>query len=773
MRWRPAASAVVMAALAAAAAPIVDGPLAEVRFQAGDTIRSVAERHLKDADLWPQILALSGVASVADLQPGVVLRVPQVQVASADAALAGALFAIQAANAEGAQVFAPLEIATAITLRDEAISHRKHGEWAPTTQKASRSRVSAEEALSLSLAARDRAAEAVMSDAHGDVEGRRPAEPRWSGRSLRDTLVEFEEVRTLSASTAQVTFRDLSRLRLNPNSNALIQTMRSDPLTGAERTTVNLVNGDFYAILGGLSARDAFDVAAPGIESASASRDFWIGHDGTASRVANYDSAALTIESKGETIALGRNEGAVVPMGAGPTRRVDVLAAPRLSEPADGRRQTNRTVTLGWTAIEGAAGYWLEVAEDLEFGRMKLSEWGISATAHRVEALQPSTYHWRVSALDALGLPGERSLARAFEVARDDAPPFLAIRAPDEGAIVRETPVIVRGESEPEAVLRIDGRYVAIRENGRFEAEITPQAGEVAVLFEAVDEAGNATRRTRIFRYRPDRVVGLTLAPGAPRDRLGRLLSASDAVAVAGVASADPGSRLVVRGPDGLVATEAEVADDGAFSFVVPASAEATAWRVEVIAVSGALEGEARFETVRDDAPPEVAFDAPPPAATASAFIEIAGSADDAASLSLNGAPLTLSEGRFDIAEPLMTGENVFEFVAVDQVGNVGVRRVAVVRDTDPPVIGKALMRRPSGVAGPIEIAVEARDATGLRQAAAYGARIDGQERRGFLRYDEGKGGYVATLPPAPGALTLIDVTIEDYAGNKAERRFE
>ncbi|PKP63730.1 MAG: hypothetical protein CVT86_04470, partial [Alphaproteobacteria bacterium HGW-Alphaproteobacteria-8] len=502
MRWRNAASTLLLTVASAAAAPVVEGPLTEVRFEIGDTIRSVAERHLKDPDLWPQILELSGVASVTDLRPGVVLRVPEVQVASADAALAGALYAIQAANAEGAQVFAPLEIATAISLRDEAISHRKQGEWAPTTQKATRSKVQADEALSLSLSARDREAEAVMSDAHGAVEGRRPAEPRWSDRGLRDILVEAEEVRTLSASTAQVTFRDLSRLRLNPNSNALIQTMRSDPLTGAERTSVNLVNGDFYALLGGLSARDVFDVAAPGIESASVSRDFWIGHDDGASRIANYDSEALTLQAKGETIALGRNEGAVVPMGAGRTERVDVLGAPRLSEPADGRRQTNRAITLGWAVVEGAAGYWLEVAEDVEFGRMKVSEWGLSATAHRVEALQPGAYHWRVSALDALGLPGERSLSRAFEVARDDTPPFLTILDPPEGAILRETPVIVRGESEAEAVLRVDGRYVAIRDNGAFETQIAPHAGEVALMFEVIDEAGNATQRTRTFRYR-------------------------------------------------------------------------------------------------------------------------------------------------------------------------------------------------------------------------------------------------------------------------------
>ena len=107
----------------------------------------------------------------------------------------------------------------------------------------------AQEALEIAIAQRDRSAEAVVSDVQGEVQGRAPAEPSWSGRNLDDILVEFERVRTLSSSTTQITFRDLSRLRLNANSNATIQRMRSDPLTGDEVTKVSLVNGDFYALL--------------------------------------------------------------------------------------------------------------------------------------------------------------------------------------------------------------------------------------------------------------------------------------------------------------------------------------------------------------------------------------------------------------------------------------------------------------------------------------------------------------------------------------------
>ena len=119
-------------------------------------------------------------------------------------------------------------------------------------------------ALAISLAQRDRAAEAVISDAQGERRGpgARPAGLVAAARRRRCSSRPSGS-RTLSDSTAQVTFRDLSRLRLNPNSNAIIQRMRSDPLTGAETTKVSLVNGDFYALLNQLGNRAAFEVECP------------------------------------------------------------------------------------------------------------------------------------------------------------------------------------------------------------------------------------------------------------------------------------------------------------------------------------------------------------------------------------------------------------------------------------------------------------------------------------------------------------------------------
>ena len=80
-------------------------------------------------------------------------------------------------------------------------------------------------------------------------------------------LIEEEKVRTLSRSTAQITFRDESRLRLNANSQALIQRMRVDPLSREEEAKVSLIEGDFYALLAGKSQRRNFELEVPEVQT--------------------------------------------------------------------------------------------------------------------------------------------------------------------------------------------------------------------------------------------------------------------------------------------------------------------------------------------------------------------------------------------------------------------------------------------------------------------------------------------------------------------------
>ena len=142
------------------------------------------------------------------------------------------------------------------------------------------------------------------------------------------------------------------------------------------------------------------------------------------------------------------------------------------------------------------------------------------------------------------------------------------------------------------------------------------------------------------------------------------------------------------------------------------------------------------------------------------AWLELAGERRGRGRRSPSTAPRPGSTaGRFDAAPTLVPGTNAIEIVATDAVGQ---RRGQAGRDDlrHRPARDRtaATAGRPEGDGGPIEIVVEARDASGLRQAAPFVLTVGGIERRGFLRCDGAAGTCRETLPPEPGALALVEV---------------
>ncbi|MBE1296221.1 MAG: hypothetical protein GJ678_08255 [Rhodobacteraceae bacterium] len=744
----------------------LDVPLVPVEFRPGDTIRTVVDMHLNDPNLWPTVLALNNIASPVDLRPGMRLLLPVGQVRAADAALRTSLTAIQSANAEGAGIFAPVEIGQAIENRDLAVGQRSAGAWRQVVSLADLATEFAGAALELSIAQRDRAAEAIVSDVQGKVEGRAPTEPAWSGRQLDDILVEFERVRTLSASTTQITFRDLSRLRLNPNSNATIQRMRSDPLTGGEVTKVTLANGDFYALLNQLTEKTTFEIDVPGLRTRTNSADFWIKNDDSGARFVNYDSTDLEIAQGTDRIVVGKNEGVVI--ADGKAARAPVLSGPVLRASLQGETLYTEAVSLRWEPFPDAKAYWLEVASDPAFNVMKLSQWGVSEPGYAAE-LPPDRYFWRVAALDQLGLPGAWSTPRGFSIREDNVPPYLALLAPSQQAVLSKPDVLVLGATEANTRLLLNGEPLEASSDGTFEKRLSLEPGKAVLSVTAVDPAGNRTTREVTVFYRP--TVAVTIALDADLPRIGGALAtrAKD-VSVSATTNASPGAEVLILGGQDQEVLRTRVLEGGALSFSVPASDPALDYRVEVLSPDGAAEGQLTFAALRDRTPPEIILDAPVPLAVGEDILRLEGHVGDAVSLLVNGDEIPLNAERFAYDVQLVAGRNKIELLAVDAVGNVAVKQLNTVFDTDPPEVLGVEVTRPDGASGAIAIEVQARDESGLRQAAPFVIEVGGREVSGYLRCETLAEMCRGILPPEPGDLLLVEVMIEDYVGNAAFR---
>lgn len=751
----------------------VAAEMAKVRVRDGQTLRGIAQEYLGDPDLWTEILRANGLMSITDVRPGTELVIPAAEISAANRALRGALAKLQEATEQGARLFAAAEIEEGLRLYRAGVAERKASRWEEAERLAGEASLAAGEALRLAGLGRDATAEARLSDRAGWVEGRTPRDLVWSERALNAVLVEAEKVRTLSRSSAQITFRDDSRLRLSANSQAVIQRMRVDPLSRREEAKVSLVEGDLYALLNANGERRSFEVEVPEVRTEVESRNFWVGRDAGGAKFTNYDDGTVNVAANGATVSLGRNEGTVVRTGRAPSGKIGVLPAPELQAPDDDGEAFGGQAELTWQPLPDATGYWLELAHDPGFGRMAASRWGLKEGGFATGPLEIGAYYWRVAALDKFGLPGERSKARRFQVRVDQAPPYLAVREPAEQATVRAVPLRVRGESEPGVKVLLNGAAIAVGADGGFDAEIRPEPGDHALRLEAVDGAGNVTSRTRNFRYVPDERAALEFDTTMPQQAPGHFLTDRDVISLHG--ATDPQARLLVRSAAGELRATTYADADGRFALNLPLAVLSEDFTLELVQRTGFASTD-RFTVSQDREPPAIVLDSPIPTVTAVEWLALRGRVEGGRSLSVNGRPAQLVDGAFDEKATLRQGQNAIELVATDAVGNVLVERFEVALDQEAPVLVGHQVTPASAASGePLRIELMARDSSGLRKVAPVRIQVAGTEYADFLELSGG-GSYGKTLllpQEAVGRVTLKTVEVEDYAGNKARFTFD
>jgi ferric-dicitrate binding protein FerR (iron transport regulator) len=694
------------------------------------------------------------------------LTIPVNEISSANKALIEALGQIQKANAAGAQIFAPDEISRAVDLHEQALVQRLARQWASTRELAVASFNEAVAAFTKSEAQRDIAAEALISDRAGDVEGQRPEDLSWRDLMLRAILIEEEKVRTLSGSTAQITFRDASRLRLNANSNAIIKEMRFDPLQKTQEAKVSLVEGDFYAVLNEDKDRAKFTVDIPQVSASIDSGDFWVSNGKGGAKFTNYDDKVVKVSANGDQVVLGKNEGTIVDKGARPREAMAVLPAPDPLLPADDGPVYVTEPEITWAPVASAAGYWLEVAADQRFEKIVANGFGLDETKDKVGPLAVGDYYWRVSALDQFGLPGARSPVRRFSVSPDDTPPFLKIDTPADGAIIRKAGTEITGESEPGATLTLNGMPVPLGKDGRFAAPFTATGGANKLTLVATDPAGNRTTRERAFTYTPDEASLVAFDAGVKAIAPLHFVTNSDVLSLSGRTTAH--ASIEVRA--GTTVRASAVADGtGIFRLNVPVGGEGEKLAFVVTAPSGFATTE-EITATADRVPPEIVLDEFLPQLTAAKELRVAGRTEPGATLAINGRPVALADGRFDETVTLAAGNNVVELTATDVAGNVTVDRSAVKLDADPPALVSSTMAiGTNGGVPALTVEVVASDASGLAKAAPITVVAGDKSFTGYLRYNRSARIYQGTMqvPAEDIALARLSrVELEDDAGN-------
>ena len=747
--------------------PSVEGATKNVVVRAGQTARDVAEEHLGSADLWPDLLEQNGLGSASDVTEGRSLQVPDLPVAQARKVLAESLAVVQEATAIGASVFAADALDAAVRQRDDAVRAGRRGDWDAAL-------AGAEEALGLAETARDQArerrdgqGEAVLSAGRGQVQGRRAEALVWTERPLQSTLVENERVRTLSNSFAEVQFADRSQIRLGANAQVLIQRMEVDHLNARRRTRVSLVEGDAFALLGGSGSRD-FDMGVEAVDARIDSKNFWVRRDVEGAKFANYDDRPVTLSDGQSEVTLGWNQGTVVSEEHGASEPKDLLPPPKRVGPGEASIHYRDAVLLQWDPVDGAASYSVEVDHDSRFRAPVIAARGVSDARFLANGLGRGRYSWRVRAVDEAGFPGAASGAGRFDIEAEGKDPYLHVSVPATDGPTGARTLVLRGESTPEVALTIDGKAVAVDDDGRFERSYRLRAGDNRIVFEARAPSGRVSRVERQVRHLPSWFAPLEYDAGLPRLGPNHFVTRRRHVTLAGETL--PRATIDIVAEDGRVVAAAQSRATGRFHLTVPVEGVTARMRARVTNATGFVTEE-RFAVTLDARPPVLHLPDSLPTRTRDAELVLQGQVEEGARLEINDAPVAVAGTTFRATVPLREGHNQLFVRASDEAGNLTERRLEVERDVGGPEVEETAWLDTDGSSHAVRVVAE--DPAGLRRHGRYGLARGDRIEAGVLRLQPDGRTYLGQVPSQGTGekLRLVFVELEDRLGNR--RRYE
>ncbi len=745
-----------------------------ITYQAGQNIRELAEKHLQNPDLWPDILRANGLRFVHQLRPGMKLNIPVKLILQVEKAVGQANNLIHRASGQGAQVLAAKWIGEAIRLHEEALNARQAGDWGEALGQAGSAAIAARRALEETEKKRNLPLEALLAHARGTVQHRPPGTWSWREAKINTLLEEQEKLRTLSNSHAEILFRDDSRLRLNANAELLIQKMRGDGLNQSQSTDVVLRGGDIYALLGANSKVNEFEVKLSDVDTRIDSRDFWVDRDAGVTKVANYDGE-IEVEANGGKVTLKANQGTLVEKNRQPTAPKELLPPPAGLTPSDFAVIYREGVNLGWQPRDQAAAYWLEIAEDRQFKQLLLNEKALVENHFFWPIPDNGVYYWRVASMDAEGFPGSKSRVRFFKIEQDQRPPYLVLTRPADQITVRDPGLEIQGETEQGVTLALNETALTVSEDGGFSHTLKLQPGENVFTLTATDPAGNATRLQRAVHYRPDARIPLRFTETPPRLQADHFLINQARFTLHGETL--PGTEITLlpgRGDQVLAATRAD--ESGRFQLNIAQNTDKVEYSLKLTLNSGFSQKHG-FILERDQQPPLLKIDAVPTVTNQSA-LSLRGRVEEGNRLKINGNEVVLEEnGRFEHPVTLHLGNNEFLLEAEDRAGNRDSARRRITLDQEAPeLLDYQLSPRRVRAGQPISLEIRARDPGGMKAVAGYRLRVGENRYQGILRLCPRGDCYRGEqrLPPqAEGRAHLESIRLEDYPGNAREYRFD
>ena len=238
----------------------------------------------------------------------------------------------------------------------------------------------------------------------------------WKWVKVVDNMLvqEGDWIRTRAKSSVEVLQDDGTVIVLRPNTKILFEANGSAKTARGEvRTTkVKLDQGSILSRVKKLAQRDSrFEISTPTATSFIRGTEFRVKVEPEGATRLEVLEGRVDFGDTTEQVSVDGNFGSLVnAQGTTPDAPHQLPAAPaQLLSPED--RQVLEgdlaNYNFAWATVSNAVRYHLEVAADAEFKQLVDETWveGSSAQVQSLDLsdLDPGTYFWRVSALDAQG----------------------------------------------------------------------------------------------------------------------------------------------------------------------------------------------------------------------------------------------------------------------------------------------------------------------------------------------------------------------------------
>jgi hypothetical protein len=727
-------------------------------------IREAAKEYLGNADLWPYIVKHNNYKSLSEIKPGTALLIPQKKVKNLFEKIEFANKSIQEAVLIGAKVLAEENLANAESSIKDALKQRSEFEYDEADKSAIDAIAFAKKAYQQTKDIREKTIEAIISFKKGTVQKMFPSVFKWQNAEIYENLKENDWARTLSLSMANITFQDLSQLKLNENSQAIIQSSRFDLLNNKTFTKVKLEKGDAYAILLN-TPKKKFDLDIKGIKTKINSKYFWVEKTNSNSKIANYNGE-IKIEAQDSAVVVAKNQGSVIPDGGLPSKPKNLLPPPQIVNPAMLQIFKNSSVTFEWKDVQGAESYWLEIAFDPSYKKTFQMKKNIKGLTVQVNGFEGGVYYWHVCSVDNLDLPGPYTESRAFVISIDKSKPFLSVETPEYNYVTKENKLIVKGKTNPGCTVTANQNNLSTGIDGYFSGELTLAEGINRIEIQSVNSAGIKNSTTRNVYYESDLPILIL------EDKVGELNETTNLITNKNYLPLNISTRALAKIEVQSIYREWKrigYADSlGKCTITLNLAGESEEMLMSVSTPAG-YSKKIKLIVKKDFTPPVITLKQPEQNTVNADKILVAGSINEKAEISINGFKVVPdAQNNFSLTLSLKRGENNIEIKTSDPAGNSYLLLSRIFLDDEAPVLVSNETVELDQKKNFYKVLVKAADATALKKTAEVEIQTVNGTRKELLELNSSGKVYEGIFNFGMQSKPVIKkITLEDYLSNK------